>query len=167
MRSNPVGPVRVLALLLVSTLTGAARAHDVSDELSAGALSSSGSRGSSPFLSNRIGGSLDASDVLALSLSGTFTRYFRSPGASAESILQLAAAGDYSPTDHLSFGLDIRGSPPSTATAQDAPGAARYSYRTSSLRGGRSAAHDTAGDSDAETIGDSYLGVTSYRTTQR
>jgi hypothetical protein len=165
MRSNAIGHAVVTALLLGS-LARAALATDVSDELSAGALSSSSARGSSPFVSDRLGGALDATDSLALSVDATFTRYFKAKGASAESIFQLDAAADYSPDDHWSFGADVRGSPPSTVTAPDATGA-EYRYRSSLVGGGLSAEYDTAGEGDFETIGDAYLGLTSFRTTQR
>jgi hypothetical protein len=164
MRSNAHGLAPAAALLLGSLSTNAF-ATDVSDELSAGALASS-RHGSSPFVSDRLGGSLDATDELALSVDATFTRYFKSRAASAESILQLDGAVDYAPGDHWAFGADVRGSPPSTVTVPDATGT-KYSYRSSLIGGGLSAEYDTAGDSDLETIGDTYLGLTSFRTTQR
>src|SRR5215471_1844950 len=102
------------ALLFASLHARPALASDVSNELSAGALSSSTSRGSAPFLSDRLGGSVDTSEALSFSGDLTYTRYFHSPGAPGENIFQLAAAGDYTPDDHLSFGADLRGSPTST-----------------------------------------------------
>lgn len=154
------------ALLFASTRARPALASDVSNELSAGALWSSTSHGSSPFLSDRLGGSVDTSDALSFSGDLTYTRYFHSHGASGENIFQLAAAGDYTPDDHLSFGVDLRGSPTSTASTTDPTSGARYSYRSSSLGGGLSAEYDTAGEGDVETIADAYLGLTGYRTTQ-
>src|SRR5450432_1958944 len=120
MRSHAPGLVPALALLLACAASRTALATDASDELSAGALSSGTARGSSPFLSDRIGGAVDATDALAVSADATFTRYFKSKGASAENILQLAAATDFSPNEHLSFGADVRGSPPSTASVAGA-----------------------------------------------
>jgi hypothetical protein len=156
-----------LALLFASLPARTAAATDVSDELSAGALSSSSSRGNSPFLSDRLGASIDASEALSFSTDLTYTRYFHSHGVASENIFQLAAASDYMPNDHLSFGIDVRGSPTSTASTVDSATGTKYSYRSSSLGGGLSAEYDTAGDGDAETVADTYLGLTGYRTTQR
>ncbi len=167
MRSHAPGLVPALAWLLVSGFSRPSLASDVSDELSAGALSSSSARGSSPFLSDRLGGAVDATDALTVSADATFTRYFKSKGASAEGIWQLAAATDYSPNDHLSFGADVRGSPSSTASVAGATAGAKEAYRSSLIGGGLSAEYDTAGDGNAESIADGYFGLTAFRTTQR
>jgi hypothetical protein len=151
-------------LLLASIAPRAALATDVSDELSAGALGGSGLRGASPFVSDRFGGAFDASDALSFSADATFTRYFHSKDANGENILQLAAASDYSPDDHWSFGADIRGSPQSTAKVED-PTNGTVRYRSSLFGGGASVEYDTAGDGPIETIADSYLGLTDFRTT--
>jgi hypothetical protein len=154
------------ALLFAFPPARTALATDVSNEFSAGAISSSTSRGSSPFISDRLGASVDASEALSFSGDLTYTRYFHSHGAAAENIFQLVAASDYMPDDHLSFGIDLRGSPTSTASSTDPTTGARYSYKSASLGGGISAEYDTAGDSNVETIADTYLGLTGYRTTQ-
>ncbi|HEX4336777.1 MAG TPA: hypothetical protein VH062_12745 [Polyangiaceae bacterium] len=167
MRSHAPGLVPALAWLLASAMPRTAFATDVSDELSAGALSSSSARGSSPFVSDKVGGAIDASDKLDVSADATFTRYFKSKGASAENILQLAAATDFSPNEHLSFGADVRGSPPSSASVAGATTGTRDTYRSSLIGGGLSAEYDTAGDGDAESIADGYVGLTSFHTTQR
>jgi hypothetical protein len=167
MRSNAFLRAPSFALLLGGALARSAAASDVSDELTAGALSSSSARGSAPFLSDRIGGAVDVGDPLSVSADATFTRYFRSKGASAENILQLAAATDFSPSDHLSFGADIRGSPPSSTSITDATTGARQTSRSSLVGGGLSAEYDTAGDGNAESIADGYAGLTSFWTTQR
>jgi hypothetical protein len=154
-------------LVLASTAPRAARATDVSDELSAGALGGSGLRGASPFVSDRLGGAFDVNDALSFSADATFTRYFHSKEAYGENILQLAAASDYSPDEHWSFGADIRGSPRSTAKVDDPLTGGAIKYSSSLLGGGASIEYDTAGDGPIETIADSYLGLTGFRTTQR
>jgi hypothetical protein len=155
------------ALPFAFLLARAAHATDVSNELSAGALSSSSSRGNFPFLSDRLGASVDVNEALSFSGDLTYTRYFHSRGAPAENIFQLVAASDYMPDDHLSFGIDVRGSPTSTASTTDPTTGTGYKYKSASLGGGLSAEYDTAGDSDLETIADAYVGLTGYRTTQR
>src|SRR5436190_24308359 len=105
----------VLSALVVLGLEPAARANDVSDELTVGELSSSTYGTNSPYMSDRLGGSVDPSEKLSLSLDATFTRYFKENRVPAENIFQFAVAGDYDVDDHWSFGIDARGSPPSTA----------------------------------------------------
>src|SRR5215475_6372244 len=119
MRSSARWLASGFALLLASAAPRVALATDVSDELTAGALGASGLRGAAPFVSDRLGGAFDVNDALSFSADATFTRYFHSKDAYGENILQLAAASDYSPDDHWSFGADIRGSPPSTAKVDD------------------------------------------------
>jgi hypothetical protein len=153
-----------VALALFSVSSGA-RADDVADELTAGAISSSSAPGASPFVSNRISGSADATEELALSLDATVTRYFKANRIPGETIYQLAGAADYSPNDHWAFGLDARGSPASTTVTRTSAGAVRS--RTSLLGAGISAEYDTAGEGPFETIADSALSVSSYSTTQR
>src|SRR5882724_1952793 len=166
-RSAAARVAPALASLLASTFAANAFADDVSDELSAGAISSNVAKGSSPFVSDRLGGSIDTSDALSFSADATFTRYFHARGASGESIFQLAGATDYAPDDHWAFGADVRGSPPSSTNAPDPVTSVRYKYTSSSIGGGLSAEYDTAGGTDFETIGDTYFGLTGYRTTQR
>ena len=165
MRSNAHALPRAVALLLVVSTPATAFATDVSDEISAGALGSSAGRGTSPFVSDRLGGSVDASDALSFSADATFTRYLHSKGAAAEDIWQVAAATDFTPNDHLAFGADVRGSPSSSATVEGTNGV-KERYRSSLIGGGLSAEYDTAGDGPAETVADSYLGLTGFRTTQ-
>src|SRR6185436_5741793 len=117
-----------LALLFPSK---GARAADVADELTAGAISSSTGSGASPFVSNRIGGSADATEELSLSLDATVTRYFKANRVPGETIYQLAGAVDYTPNDHWSFGLDARGSPASSTVTRTPAGPVRN--RTSLL----------------------------------
>jgi hypothetical protein len=151
-----------LVVLLVATT---ARAADVSDELTVGALSSGTQPASSPYVSDRLGGALDASERVALSLDGTYTRYLKANHVPAENIFQIAAAADYTPSDHWAFGVDLRASPPSTAVTSTPAGTVRS--RTSLVAAGLSAEYDTAGDGPSETIAESYVGLTSYSTTQR
>src|SRR5215831_5777515 len=121
----------VLWALVVLGLEPVARANDVSDELTVGDLSSSTFRTSSPFLSDRLGASVDPTEKLSLSADGTFTRYFKENRVPAENILQFSLAGDYEPDDHWSFGLEGRGSPPSTSVSPTPAGPVRT--RTSLL----------------------------------
>jgi hypothetical protein len=165
MRSSARWLASGFALLLASAAPRVALATDVSDELSAGAVGSSGLRGAAPFVSDRLGGAFDVNDALSFSADATFTRYFHTKDAYGENILQLAGATDYSPDEHWSFGADIRGSPRSTARVQDSAGNT-VKYWSSLLGGGASVEYDTAGDGALETIADSYVGLTDYRTTQ-
>ncbi len=142
-----------------------ARAHDASDELTVGVITSSSRASGAPYVSDRLGGSLDASDDLTLSLDGTFTRYFKANHEPGENIFQFVASADYTPDDHWSFGMDVRGSPPSTAVTRTPEGAVRS--RTSLLGAGAFAEYGTAGDGDAETIVEGSIAVTEYATTQR
>src|SRR5215831_7407683 len=96
----------LLSALFVAGLPRDVRADDVSDELTAGILRSTTQRTSSPYLSNRLGGSIDASDKLSLSLDARVTRYFKTSRQPGENIYEIVAAGDYAPNDHWSFGLD-------------------------------------------------------------
>jgi hypothetical protein len=155
------------ALLLAWTAPRVARATDVSDELSAGALGSGGLGRAAPFVSDRLGGAFDVNEALSFSADATFTRYFQAKDAYGENILQLDAASDYSFDDHWSIGADIRGSPPSTAKVPDPVDSTKTDrYRSSLLGGGASVEYDTAGEGPLETIADSYLGLTAFRTTQ-
>jgi len=155
-----------------------ARANDVSDELTVGTLSPSTSSSSStrvssePFVSDRLGGALDASDNVSLSLDGTLTRYLHANHEPGETIFQIATALDYD-GDHWSFGIDARGSPRSTAVTRTDSGPVRS--RTSLLGAGAFIEYDSAGESDEkssggidpETIVEGSGGVTEYWTTQR
>ena len=156
----------VFALLLAVELPRPALASDVSDELSAGSLASSGVRGVSPFVSDRLGAAVDASDAMSFSADATFTRYFRSKGALGENILQLAAAADYTAGEHWSFGADVRGSPPSTVKVDEPATNGTEKYHSSLVGGGASVEYDTASEGALETIADAYLGLTAFRTTQ-
>ncbi len=154
-----------LAPLIILSFSARASAIDVSDELTAGALSSNLQRSTSPYLSDRLGTGADATKALSLSADGTYTRYFRANHVPGENIFQFLGAADYEISDHLSFGLDLRGSPPSTAVTPTATGSVKS--RTSLVGAGASAEYDTAGDGDFETIAESYVGLTSYSTTQK
>jgi hypothetical protein len=163
----------VLSALVVLGLEPAARANDVSDELTVGELSSSTYGTNSPYMSDRLGGSVDPSEKLSLSLDATFTRYFKENRVPAENIFQFAVAGDYDVDDHWSFGIDARGSPPSTAVTPTPAGPVRS--RTSLLGAGLSVEYDSASEDDSstpderrfETIVESSLVLTEYSTTQR
>jgi hypothetical protein len=150
--------------LTLSAIAFPAHAGDVSDELTVGALSSNVAP-TQPYVSDRFGGSADPSEAVSLSLSGTYTRYFRADRTPGENIFQLAAAGDYTPNDHWSFGAELRGSPPSTAVMDTPAGVVRS--RTSVIGCGVNGEYDTAGEGPLETIVDGYLGLSSYSTTQR
>jgi len=151
--------------LVVLTTVRAARADDVLDELTLGALSSNRAPAAAPFASDRVGGSVDANDELTLSLDGTFTHYFKANHAPGENIFLIDAAGDYAPNDHFAFGLDARASPPSTTVTHTPTDTVKS--RTSLLGAGVSAEYDTAGDGPVETIADTALDLTSFSTTQR
>lgn len=163
----------VLSALVVLGLEPLARANDVSDELTVGALSSSTFRTSSPFMSDRLETTLDPTEKLSLSAEGTFTRYFKENRVPAENIFQFSLAGDYEPNDHWSFGIDGRASPPSTAVSPTPAGPVRS--RTSLLGAGLSVEYDTVGEDDPrppdqrkfETVVESSLALTEYSTTQR
>jgi hypothetical protein len=156
-------------------------AHDVQDELTVGSLSSNFSKGTTPYVSDRLGFDADASDALVLSVNGTYTRYLRSNHTPGESIFLLAGAADYSPSDHFSFGVDVRGSPPSTEVTRvpasdttttvpsvlpSGPAGSELKSRTSLIGAGLSAEYDTAGEGPFESIVDASAGATSYMTTQ-
>lgn len=163
--TSAVTPRERAGLTLVVLLAAApARANDVSDELTVGSLSRT-EQGGAPYVSDRLGGALDVSERLTISLDGTYTRYLKANHAPVENIFQLAAAADYSPSDQWTFGLDLRLSPPSTAVTETPAGAVRS--RTSLVAGGVSAEYDTAGDGPVETIAGGNLGFASYSTTQR
>jgi len=74
MRSSARWLASGFALLLASAAPRVALATDVSDELSAGAVGSSGLRGAAPFVSDRLGGAFDVNDALSFSADATFTR---------------------------------------------------------------------------------------------
>ena len=163
---------RPRAVLVVLLFGASARAHDVSDELTVGALASNQSRGSEPYLSDRLGVAGDASDTVTLSVDGTFTRYFKEKKLPAENIYQLAAAVDWEASEHVALGLDGRVSPPSTAVTRATSGAGASTAdvlvrsRTSLLAAEASAEYDTAGDGPTESILDGALSLASYSTTQ-
>jgi len=176
MGPKAAGAAKTIGVLAALTLVGfdrVARASDASDEFTVGDLSSNRYKTNAPFLSDRLGVSIDPTEKLSLSVDGTFTRYFKEDRVSAEDIFQFAAAGDYEPDDHWSFGVEGRGSPPSTAVSPMPAGPIRS--RTSLLGAGLSAEYDTSGDDDPkspddhrfETIIESSLGLTEYSTTQR
>src|SRR5207342_2423063 len=83
-----------------------------------------------------------------------------------ENIWQFAGAADFSTDSHWSFGADIRGSPPSTAKVKNPVPGEPDKYRSSLVGGSASVEYDTAGDGALETLADSDLGLTAFRTTQ-
>jgi hypothetical protein len=153
------------AWVLVFFACRQARASDVSDELSLGALSSSRQRSAAPYVSDRVGGAYEPVDELALSADFAYTRYFKTRGQRAESIYSIAGAADYSPDDHFTFGVDVNGSPASTAVTSGAAGPVHS--RTSLVGGALSAEYDTGDEHATEAVLDADGGVTSFWTTQR
>lgn len=144
--------------------------HRLLDEITFGALESTKTLPKTPYFSNRLGGSVDASEEVRLRLDTTFTHYDREAQTSATNVFQLLFGGTWEPNDHLSFDGDVYWSPQSATVTSTprSPGvpAERSTARTSSGGAAISGEYDTATDGDFDTAVDLTLGVTRYSTTQ-
>lgn len=148
----------------------AARAHDVSDELSVGRLSSSGTSAATGYWSDRARGSAQLDEQLALDLTGSVTHYAASQGVTRGDIFQLALGAGYTPNDHFAFDLSLSLSPTSTnidrgvQVTQARKGAVRD--KTSLFGFDLAAEYDTATGDDTDSVVGLALGATDYSTTQ-
>jgi hypothetical protein len=147
-----------------------ARAHDVSDEQTFGQMKSTGGGAATPYWSNRVHGSIDASDALTFDLGTSVTRYAASPTSSGTTIFQLLLAASYMPSEHITLDASLLGSPRSTSVERGLQvtdsriGAARD--KTSAFGGDLGIEYDTAGTGNFESAISLSLGATSYSTTQ-
>jgi hypothetical protein len=163
--------IRAAAFLILATKEPWAAEGNAADELTVGSLGATSAAPAAPYFSNRLSGSVDASETVSFRIDTILTHYSRTPDRSADNIFQLVLGGTWEPDDHLSIDVDGNISPPSTTT-QLTPATAgtpegRYKERTSSGGAVISGAYDTAGESDLESAIDLTAGVTSYSTTQR
>jgi hypothetical protein len=153
-------------------------------------MRSAGDSASTPYLSNRVHGSFEPSDVLAIDLNASVTHYGASPNepattpktsaagrrTSASTIAQFMLASSYMPSDHFVLDADVFVSPDSTSTQRgldampvnkpSATSKGAIRDKTSTLGFDVGAEYDTAGDSRAESIMGLNLGATAYSTTQ-
>jgi hypothetical protein len=163
--------IRAATFLILATTEPWAADGTATDELTVGSLGATSAAPAAPYFSNRLGGSVDASETVSLRLDTILTHYSRTPDRSADNIFQFVVGGTWEPDDHVSIDVDGNISPPSTTTtlapATTGAPAGRYKERTSSVGAVISAAYDTAGESDLESAIDLTGGVTSYSTTQR
>lgn len=163
--------IRAAAFLILVTTEPWAADGSAADELTVGSLGATPAAPAAPYFSNRLSGSIDASEAWSFRLDTILTRYSRTPDRSADNIFQFVLGGTWEPDDHVSIDVDGNISPPSTTTilapATATTPAGRYKERTSSLGAVISAGYDTAGDSNLESAIDLTGGVASYATTQR
>jgi hypothetical protein len=142
----------------------------VSDEVTVGRISSPSAKVATPYVSDRVRGSVEASDALAFDLGASATWYGATPGVAATSIFQFMLGTSYTPNDHLAVDLDAFISPTSTSVqrgvqvTQTSQGAVRD--QTSALGFDVGADYDTAGGTNAESAVGLSLGATSYSSTQ-
>ena len=158
------------AACLFALPPSAASAHDVSDELSVGSLSNSGTSAATGYWSDRARGSAQLSELFALDLAGSVTHYAASQGVTRGDIFQLALGAGYTPNDHFAFDLDFALSPPSinvdrgVQVTQARKGAIRD--KTSLFSFDVAAEYDTATGDDTDSVLGLALGATAYSTTQ-
>jgi hypothetical protein len=160
-----------LLALLTARIAGAS---DISDEVSAGTSFPAAHDPKTSFISDRLAGSWDASEKLALSLDAIWTRYDSHTGVAPDDVFNFLLAADWEATEHWSLGAELHGSPRSTAK-QGIPirfgqpiqtGRAVVAAESASYGGSISAEYDTAGDSDFESNVALDFGVTEYAATQ-
>jgi hypothetical protein len=157
-------------VLCVCLCSGAARAHDASDDVTLGRISSPSAKTSTPYWSDRLRGTVEPTDTLAFDLGASVTRYGATPGVAAMNIFQFTLGTSYTPNDHLAFDIDGFLSPESTSVVRGvqitnaSKGAVRD--RTSAMGFDFGAEYDTAGDTNAESAIGLSLGTTAYSSTQ-
>ena len=152
---------RLLAAAVLAA--SAARASNVSDQLSVNDTQATATNPRSGNVSDNLALDLDLNDQWSVNLGGTVTAEQATPAAArgqfgtSGSVLTMISAGvDWDASDHWSFGLDLDYAPQSTQdvgteiAVGTATGQALVQSKTSQLDAGLDVSYDTAGESNLE-----------------
>jgi len=160
--------MRFRLLLAAALAASAARASNVSDQVSVNNTQATDTNPRSGNVSDNLSASFDLSEKASLNLGATLTAEGATPAASrgqfgtSGSVLTMFSAGlDWDMTDNWSFGVDLDVSPQSTqqvgtdisvvdATGRTLDGQALIDSKSSQFDGGVDLSYDTAGESGLE-----------------
>jgi hypothetical protein len=146
-----------------------AHANDVADEVTLGRIAQKGAT-TTGYWSDRLDGSIDLSDEVALDAVAGVTHYASTPGERTGDIFQLGLGGVWQPSEHIVLDANLFLSPQSASVSRGVQlTAAKKSAvrdKTSTFGFSLGGEYDTAGDTDAESAIGLSVGATSYQTTQ-
>jgi hypothetical protein len=153
--------MRFRTLLAIALFAAAARASNVSNEITVNSTQATDTNPRSGSVGDSLSGSIDLSDLFTLNLGATLTTQNSAPspipnesGSAAVPLLNLGL--DWTPTESITIGLSGEWSPQVTSFA-DAPlalatttGTAHIRSLSSEAGGGLDLSYDTSGDSALE-----------------